>query len=62
MATYQSYYRVKYQDEFQTRWSVEQQTAAKEWAGRPTRAVSGVVGAVYGGAIEGDDGRTDRHG
>ncbi len=60
MATYQSYYRVKYHDEFQVRWSVEQQTAANEMAGRPSRAVSGVVGAVYGGSIQGDDAQADR--
>lgn len=60
MATYQSYYRVKYHDEFQVRWSVEQQNAASEMAGRPARAVSGTLGAVYGGVIAGSDADADR--
>lgn len=62
VATYQSYYKVKYHDEFQVRWSVEQQQAANEMAGRPARAVSGTVGAVYGGAIAGTDADADRRG
>lgn len=62
MATYQSYYRVKYNDEFQVRWSVEQQQAANEMAGRQGRAVSGTVGAVYGGTIAGTDAEADRRG
>ncbi|SDF65319.1 MULTISPECIES: hypothetical protein [Thalassobaculum] len=62
MATYQSYYKVKYHDEFQVRWSVEQQQAASEMAGRPTHAVSGTVGAVYGGVIAGTDADADRRG
>lgn len=60
MATYQSYYRVKYHDEFQVRWSVEQRSAAGEMAGRPARSVSGVVGAVYGNGIVGEDAEADR--
>jgi hypothetical protein len=55
MATYQSDYRVKYHDEFQVRWSIAQREAANELAGRPSRTVSGVVGAVYGGTIVGQD-------
>lgn len=62
VATYQSYYKVKYHDEFQVRWSVEQQQAAGELAGRPARAVSGTVGAVYGGTIAGTDAEADRRG
>ena len=63
MAAYQSDFRVKYQDEFQVRWSVENGKAASEMAGRAPRERNGAtspVGAVYGGTILGEDAGADR--
>jgi hypothetical protein len=64
MATYQSDFRVKYQDEFQVRWSVENAKAASEMAGRTPVTednATSPVGAVYGGTILGEDSRADRN-
>lgn len=64
MAAYQSDFRVKYQDEFQVRWSVENAKAASELTGRPVRdrvGTTSTVGAVYGGTILGEDGGAARH-
>ena len=63
MATYQSDFRVKYQDEFQVRWSVENAKATAEMVGRDPRSQTEStrpVGAVYGGTILGEDGRADQ--
>lgn len=60
MATYQSDYQVKYEDEFQVRWSREIREGANVLTKRPARAVSGVIGASYGGTIPEDDRRQDR--
>ena len=63
MAAYQSDFRVKYQDEFQVRWSVENAKAASEMTGRAPRDSAGStspIGAVYGGTILGEDAGADR--
>lgn len=60
MATYMSYYRVKYRDERQSGRADGQRPYAAETNGSSPQSVSGVVSAVYGTGIVGEDAEPNR--